>query len=56
MDNDSGAGFDAAQARPNRFGMAQVTERMRSAYGDRGGVDVQSTPGQGTTVTVTLPL
>lgn len=53
---DTGAGFDAAQARPNRFGMAQVTERMRSAYGDRGGVDVQSAPGQGTTVRLTLPL
>jgi signal transduction histidine kinase len=54
---DSGVGFDTdAPARPGRFGMAQVTERVQSAYGGRGAVELQSQPGAGTTVRIVLPL
>jgi LytS/YehU family sensor histidine kinase len=54
---DSGVGFDASQPPPaSRFGMAQVTERVQSAYGGRGRVDVQSQPGAGTLVRIALPL
>lgn len=54
---DSGAGFDVTQPpRTGRFGMAQVIERVASATGGRGTVDVQSQPGAGTTVRLTLPL
>ena len=54
---DSGAGFDVRQPpRTGRFGMAQVIERVASATGGRGTVDVQSQPGAGTTVRLTLPL
>ncbi len=56
--HDSGVGFDATAAplAHGRFGMAQVTERVASAYGGRGRVDVQSRPGAGTTIRITLPL
>ncbi len=55
---DTGAGFDAAAAPPAgaHFGLAQVRERVASAYGGRGTVELQSRPGQGTTVRITLPL
>lgn len=53
---DSGAGFDPTQPpRAGRFGMAQVTERVTTATGGRGHVDVQSQPGAGTTVRIALP-
>ena len=53
---DDGLGFDAGEARAGRFGMAQVRERVATAYGGRGRVDVQSQPGAGTTIRITLPL
>ena len=54
---DTGIGFDAREAPPaGRFGMAQVFERVASAYGGRGTVEVQSQPGAGTTVRIALPL
>ena len=58
---DSGAGFDPAAAAPtdspaSHFGLAQVRERVATAYGGRGRVDVQSQPGAGTTIRITLPL
>ena len=55
---DSGVGFDTDAPAPSEgggFGMAQVRERLATAYGARGGVQVQSQPGQGTTVRVWLP-
>ena len=57
---DSGVGFDPdapdrQPAQASRFGLAQVTERVASAYGGRGTVQVQSQPGQGTTITLRLP-
>ena len=56
--HDPGVGFDtdALAARAGRFGMAQVHERVDSAYGGRGQVDFQSRPGAGTTVRLVLPL
>ena len=55
---DTGGGFEAGEpaARDGRFGLAQVTERVLSAYGGRGHVELQSRPGAGTTVRITLPL
>jgi sensor histidine kinase YesM len=53
---DTGAGFDAATARRDGFGLAQVQERLAAAYGERASVQRHSTPGQGTTVHLRLPL
>lgn len=55
---DSGAGFDAAApaARSGSFGLTQVRERIATAYGGRGRVEVRSAPGQGTTVRIDLPV
>ena len=54
---DTGVGFDPQGApRADCFGLAQVRERVVSAHGGRGRVEVRSNPGQGTTVRVTLPL
>jgi len=53
---DTGAGFDAATARRDGFGLAQVQERLAAAYGDRASVQRHSNPGQGTTVHLSLPL
>ncbi len=54
---DTGAGFDPAQpARAGSFGMAQVAERLATAYGVHAQVNVQSQPGHGTTVQVRLPM
>ena len=55
--HDSGAGFDPAAAAPaGHFGMTQVIERVASTPGGRGRVEVQSAPGAGTTIRITLPL
>ena len=55
--HDSGVGFDTASAPPGeRFGLAQVRERVATAYGGRGRVDVQSEPGAGATIRIALPL
>ena len=56
--HDTGAGFEPRAALPSdgRFGMAQLTERVASAYGGHGRVDVQSQPGAGTTIRIALPL
>jgi signal transduction histidine kinase len=55
---DTGAGFDAGQAepRPGGFGLAQVRERVATAYGGRGRVSITSSPGAGTRVVLELPL
>ena len=54
---DGGVGFEPAQAaaREGSFGLAQVHERVASAYGGRGQVELQSRPGEGTTVRLRLP-
>ena len=57
--NDTGAGMDtsAPPAAPSDsgFGLAQVRERIACLPG-AGRVDVHSAPGQGTRITLTLPL
>ncbi len=56
--HDTGAGFDPTLAPPagSRFGLAQVRERVASIHDGRGAVEVQSAPGEGSTVRITLPL
>ena len=55
--HDTGAGFDPhASPRAGHFGLAQVRERVASATGGQGRVDVQSQPGAGATVRITLPI
>ncbi|WP_291010505.1 histidine kinase [Hydrogenophaga sp.] len=51
---DTGVGFDGAPA--EGFGLAQVRERVASAYDGRGRVQFAATPGAGTTVSILLPL
>ena len=61
---DDGIGFDTgnvpeAQKTPQRFhsiGIHNVSERIKMYYGDHYGVDIQSCPGKGTLVILTLPL
>jgi len=53
---DTGTGFDVDAPRSGEhFGLTQVGERVASAYGDRGRIDIQSRPGAGTTVRLVLP-
>ena len=54
--SDTGVGFDSAAPLSNGFGLAQVRERLTAAYADRGSVEQTSTPGQGTTILLHLPL
>jgi len=57
---DTGVGFDASVPPPNAadssFGLAQVRERVATAYGGRGRVELTSTPGRGTVIRIHLPL
>lgn len=55
---DTGCGFDPHQQASDgqSFGLAQVRERVASSTRGRGHVDLQSTPGRGTTVRISLPL
>ena len=60
---DDGAGFDVAAAAAaagaqtgglsSKFGLFSIRERMQALGGS---FDIQSTPGNGTTATLTLPL
>ena len=49
---DDGRGFDV-DAAPQRFGIIGMRERVLLAGG---GLEIESTPGEGTRVTATLPL
>ena len=51
--SDTGAGFQARSARRRGFGLSGIEDRAR-AVGGR--ATIRSTPGRGTTVTVTVPL
>jgi len=54
---DTGIGFDAdLPITGEHFGLPQVIERVASVYRGAGHVEVQSQPGHGTTVRITLPL
>jgi signal transduction histidine kinase len=52
---DNGCGFDVAEARerPERFGLSSMFERVTQIGGT---LDIQSKPGDGTTVSVRIPL
>ena len=55
---DTGAGFDPAAPATtsgSRFGLAQVRERVATAYDGRGRVELQSAPGQGAVIRIHLP-
>ncbi len=54
--SDTGVGFDTQAPESDGFGLAQVLERMATAYDGHGRVERNSTPGQGTTVLLHLPL
>lgn len=61
---DDGIGIEAARAASeqgelvglNGYGIQNVDERIRLAYGDPYGVQIESHPGVGTTVTVRVPI
>jgi signal transduction histidine kinase len=54
---DTGIGFDTAlPITGEHFGLTQVIERIASVYRGEGQVQVQSQPGHGTTVRITVPL
>jgi signal transduction histidine kinase len=52
---DNGCGFDVDEARerPERFGLSSMFERVTQIGGT---LDIQSQPGEGTTVSVSIPL
>jgi hypothetical protein len=52
--HDNGVGCEPAAA--SGFGLQQVRERLATAYGGRGRLEFLSSPGQGTTARVCLPL
>src|SRR5690606_20793899 len=52
--SDDGVGSEAAP--PEGFGLAQVRERLRTLHGDAARLDWRSSPGQGTTASLCLPL
>ena len=55
---DTGLGFDPAKAPRSAaggFGLAQVRERVASAYEGKASVSLESAPGSGTTVRLLLP-
>jgi len=54
MVTDTGVGF--APTTRGGLGLANVRDRLRLLYGDRGGLAIAENPGGGTAVTVTLPL
>ncbi len=51
---DDGVGFDPATVSPRRdgFGLVSMRERVVTLHGT---LDVESSPGQGTTVVATVP-
>ena len=51
--SDNGRGFDVSQARPGGNGLKNIGQRMELI---RGNARIQSKPGQGTTITLSLPL
>jgi two-component system LytT family sensor kinase len=58
---DDGVGMDEAQARAALngsgagIGLSNVHGRLRGAFGDGYGLELESTPGAGTTVVMTIP-
>ncbi len=59
--SDDGAGMDSREARAalagagRGIGLFNVNERMLATFGEGYGLDIHTAPGEGTTVTLTLP-
>jgi ligand-binding sensor domain-containing protein/signal transduction histidine kinase len=51
--SDNGVGFDVQHARPGGNGLVNIQNRMASVSGH---AEIASTPGKGTTTTLTMPL
>ena len=51
--SDNGVGFDVQHARPGGNGLVNIQNRMASVSGH---ADIASSPGKGTTTTLTMPL
>jgi NarL family two-component system sensor histidine kinase LiaS len=51
--SDNGIGFDVQHARPGGNGLLNIQNRMASVSGR---AEITSTPGKGTTTTLTMPL
>nr|WP_315491591.1 histidine kinase [uncultured Rhodoferax sp.] len=54
--SDTGVGFDSTAAASSGFGLAQVHERLAAAYDSQGRVEQTSTPGEGATTLLFLPM
>ena len=48
--------LDVAESSEESFGLRSVNERLKLTYGSSYGMDIQSEPGNGTTVTVKFPV
>ena len=53
---DTGVGFDASGPVGSGFGVAQIRERLATAYGEAGRVTQNSRPGEGSSTLLQLPL
>jgi signal transduction histidine kinase len=49
---DDGKGFDARQVNGDGYGLAAMRQRLRQVGG---GLEIESTPGDGTTVSASVP-
>lgn len=52
--DDDGVGFDGAAR--SGIGLSNVRERLQVAYGVEGSLEIDSTPGEGTSVSVRMPV
>ena len=48
--------LEMAESSEESFGLRSVNERLKLTFGSSYGMDIQSEPGNGTTVTVKFPL
>ena len=53
--NDPGV-FETAEDKGDVFGLSNVNERIKLIFGSRYGIHIDSVYGEGTTVTILLPL
>ncbi len=53
--SDTGVGFDGLRPDEKGFGMAQVRERLATAYGNQATISFTGAPGQGSRTVLTIP-